>query len=108
MRAGPYVFLSGKIGMDTTGQHAVAGGIKAETRVIMEQIKRDLSGLGLGMERVVKCTAFLVDLADWPAMNEVYTEYFPPGKRPARSAVGVANLLFGARVEIECMALGNR
>ena len=108
VRAGPYVFLSGAIGLDSTGQHPVAGGIKAETRAIMEQHKRNLSTMGLAMDRVVKCTAFLVDLADWPAMNEVYTEYFPPGKRPARSAVGVATLLFGARVEIECMALDNR
>ena len=55
------------------------------------------------MARVVKCTAFLADLRDWPAMNEVYVTFFP-GARPARSAVGVKELLYGARVEIECIA----
>jgi 2-iminobutanoate/2-iminopropanoate deaminase len=55
------------------------------------------------MSRVVKCTAFLADLRDWPAMNEVYVTFFP-GARPARSAVGVKELLYGARVEIECIA----
>jgi enamine deaminase RidA (YjgF/YER057c/UK114 family) len=55
------------------------------------------------MDRVVKCTVFLADLKEWPAMNEVYRRYFSNGNYPARTAVQ-ATLLFGARVEIECAA----
>jgi enamine deaminase RidA (YjgF/YER057c/UK114 family) len=55
------------------------------------------------MDRVVQCTAFLADLAEWPAMNAVYRSYFPDGKFPARAAVQ-ASLLFGARVELQCTA----
>jgi 2-iminobutanoate/2-iminopropanoate deaminase len=55
------------------------------------------------MDRVVKCTVFLADIAEWPAMNEVYRTYFPQNK-PARSALGGASLVRNARVEIECIA----
>jgi enamine deaminase RidA (YjgF/YER057c/UK114 family) len=55
------------------------------------------------MDRLVKCTAFLADLKEWPAMNEVYRSYFPDGRYPARAAVQ-ATLLAGARVELECVA----
>lgn len=103
VRAAPFVFLSGTIGVE--GGKLVPGGIRAETRSIMEQMKATLAGVGLGLDRLVKCTVFLVDTGEWGAMNEVYTTHFAPGRRPARSAVGVASLLFGARVEIECLAL---
>jgi 2-iminobutanoate/2-iminopropanoate deaminase len=56
------------------------------------------------MERVVKCTVFLADMAEWAAMNEVYVQFFPGGK-PARSALGASGLALGARVEIECLAV---
>ena len=55
------------------------------------------------MDQVVKCTVFLADMSEWPAMNEVYKTYFPVNP-PARSAVGVSGLALGARLEIECMA----
>jgi reactive intermediate/imine deaminase len=99
VRGGDFLFVSGKLGTDAEGR-LVPGGIVPETRQLMQNIQR----AGSSMDRVVKCTVFLVDLREWPTMNQVYVTFFP-GNRPARSAVGVKELLFGARVEIECIAL---
>ncbi len=103
VRVGNLVFVSGTLGTTGTGLTLVPGGITPETRQVMENIKRTLAAAGLGMDRLVKCTAFLADLKEWPAMNEVYRSYFPNGKYPARAAVQ-ATLLNGARVELECAA----
>lgn len=103
VRVGNLVFVSGTLGTVGTGMTLVPGGISAETKQVMENIKRTLAAAGLGMDRLVKCTAFLADLKEWPAMNEVYRSYFPNGKYPARAAVQ-ATLLAGARVELECAA----
>jgi 2-iminobutanoate/2-iminopropanoate deaminase len=102
VRAGDFLFVSGTLGTDAQGR-LVPGGIQPETRQLMENIKATVEGAGATMDRLVKCTAYLVDLREWPAMNEVYVTFFP-GPRPARAAVGVKELLFGARVEIECIA----
>lgn len=101
VRAGNLVFLSGTLGTDSTGR-LVPGGIQAETRQTLENIKAALGRNGLTMNDVVKCTVFLADVAEWGAMNSVYATYFPQNK-PARSAVGTG-LLLNARVEIECIA----
>lgn len=103
VRVGNIVFVSGTLGTVGTGMQLVPGGIGPETKQVMENIKRTLAAAGLGMDRLVKCTAFLADLKEWPAMNEVYRSYFPDGKYPARAAVQ-ATLLAGARVELECAA----
>lgn len=102
VRVGNLLFLSGVLGTDSTNKLA-PGGIKAETKQALENIKAALQRNGLGMDRVVKCTAFLADIAEWPAMNEVYATYFPVNK-PARSALGGVQLVLGARMEIECIA----
>lgn len=103
VRVGALVFVSGTLGTQGPGLQVVPGGITAETRQVMENIKRTLAAAGLGMDRLVKCTAYLADLAEWPAMNAVYRTYFSDGKYPARAAVQ-ATLLNGARVELECVA----
>lgn len=103
VRVGNLVFVSGTLGTTGPGLTLVPGGITPETRQVMENIKRTLAAAGLGMDRLVKCTAFLADLKEWPAMNEVYRSYFSNGKYPARAAVQ-ATLLNGARVELECIA----
>lgn len=103
VRVGNLVFVSGTLGTVGTGMQLVAGGIGPETKQVMENIKRTLAAAGLGMDRLVKCTAFLADLTEWPAMNAVYRSYFPDGQYPARAAVQ-ATLLAGARVELECVA----
>lgn len=105
VRVGDLIYLSGQIGTDAsaTGE-LVPGGIQAETRQTLLNIRRVLENVGSGMDRVVKCTVFLADMREWDAMNEVYREMFPPGRLPARSAMGVNGLALDARVEIECVA----
>jgi 2-iminobutanoate/2-iminopropanoate deaminase len=102
VRVDGLLFLSGMIGTDSAGT-LVRGGIVPETRQTLENIKSALARNGVGMDRVVKCTVFLADIAEWPTMNEVYRTYFPQNK-PARSAMGNATLARNARVEIECIA----
>lgn len=102
VRVGDLLFLSGTIGVDSSGR-LVAGGIGPETRQTMENLRTALARSGLTMDRVVKCTAFLADIAEWPAMNQVYATFFPNSK-PARSALGGVKLVRDARVEIECIA----
>ena len=102
VRVDNLLFLSGMIGSDSTGR-VVPGGIAAETRQTLENIKAALARNGLAMDRVVKCTVFLADIGEWAAMNEVYRTYFPEAK-PARSAIGGVALVRDARVELECIA----
>jgi 2-iminobutanoate/2-iminopropanoate deaminase len=103
VRAGSMIYLSGQLGTDSTG-HVVPGGIGPETAQALRNIRALLAEQGSGMDRVVKCTAMLADMADWPAMNVEYARHFPAGF-PARSAFGATALALGARVELECMAL---
>ena len=102
VRVGNMLYLSGQIGTGPDGR-LVAGGIEAETRQTMENIRDVLARTGSSMDRVVKCTVMLADMREWQAMNGVYTTYFPRNK-PARSALGASGLALGARVEIECLA----
>jgi 2-iminobutanoate/2-iminopropanoate deaminase len=102
VRVGPLLYLSGQIGMDSTG-HLVPGGISAETRQTLENIRTVLEHNGSSLDRVVKCTAMLADIHDWDAMNQVYVTYFRH-HLPARSAFAANGLVFGARIELECMA----
>lgn len=105
VRVGSLLYLSGQIGtVPGEPAHVVPGGIDAETRQALDNIKRVLDENGSSMDRVVKCTVMMVDMTEWPAMNAVYVTYFP-GKKPARSAFGATGLALGARVEIECWAL---
>lgn len=105
VRVGHMLFLSGQIGTDAAANGAVVpGGIEAETRQTLENIRRVLEATGSSMDRVVKCTVFMADMAEWDRMNVVYRTYFTPGRMPARSALGVNGLALNARVEIECLA----
>lgn len=106
VRVGRTIYLSGMLGMTDDGQLA-SGGIEAETRQSLENIRAALQPLGATMDDVVKCTVFLADMAEWAAMNQVYVTFFPKNK-PARSAVAVSGLARNARVEIECMAVAGR
>jgi reactive intermediate/imine deaminase len=82
----------------------VDGGIEAETRQTLDNVRAVLERHGSSLERVVKCTVFLADISEWPAMNAVYRTYFPDAP-PARSAAGANGLALGARVEIEAIAV---
>lgn len=105
VRVGDLIFLSGQIGTDASANGGlIAGGIEAETKQTMENIKRTLEAVGSSMDKVVKCTVMMADMGEWDRMNVVYREYFAPGRLPARSALGANGLALGARVEIECIA----
>lgn len=96
VRYGGLIYLAGKTG------GAGESGVQAETRRSLESIQDALERFGSSMDRVVKCTVYLVDMAEWSAMNEVYAEFFPENK-PARTAIGIS-LGGDTRVEIECIA----
>ena len=102
VRVGHMLYLSGQLGTDASG--LVPGGIKAETKQTMENIRSVLERNGSSLDQVVKCTVMLADISERGAMNEVYVTYFAKDRLPARSAFGVSGLVLGARVEIECMA----
>jgi reactive intermediate/imine deaminase len=103
VRVGHMLYLSGQLGTDGAAG-LVAGGIKAETKQTMENIRRVLERNGSSLDQVVKCTVMLADISERAAMNEVYVTYFAKDRLPARSAFGVSGLVLGARVEIECWA----
>jgi 2-iminobutanoate/2-iminopropanoate deaminase len=103
VRVGSILYLSGQLGVGATGT-LVTDGIKAETKQVLENIRTVLEKNGSGMDRVVKCTVMLADIADRAAMNEVYVTFFPKDRLPTRSTFGTTGLALGARVEIECMA----
>jgi 2-iminobutanoate/2-iminopropanoate deaminase len=103
VRVADMLYLSGQLGTDSTGQ-LVPGGIGPETRQALSNIAAALTRHGSSLDRVVKCTVMLADIAEWAAMNEVYVSFFR-SHRPARSAFGTTGLALGARLELECMAL---
>jgi reactive intermediate/imine deaminase len=104
VRAGNTLYLSGQLGNIPGTLELVNGGIGPETEQALNNIKATLERHGSSLERVVKCTVFLADIDEWPAMNKVYHQFFGP-KFPARSAVAGGQLALGARVEIECIAV---
>lgn len=106
VRVGNMLYLAGQVGTTPNAAGGVVpGGIGAETKQVMLNIKDVLEKSGSDMEHVVKCTVFMADMKEWDAMNEVYKTFFTNGKYPARSAFGTSGLALNARVEIECMAM---
>ena len=103
VRVGNLLVLSGQLGNLPGTTELAPGGMAGEARQAMENIKAILERDGSSMDKVVKCTVMLTDIAEWPAFNEVYVTYFP-GPKPARSAFAAAGLAFGGKVEVECWA----
>jgi len=100
---GPFVFASGSAGIDPSSGELVPGGIEAETRQTMQNLRGILEAAGASLDQVVKTTVFMADLTEFPRMNAVYAEFFGAAP-PARSTVEVAALPKGASVEIEAIA----
>jgi len=105
VRVGNTLYLSGQIGITPGTMSLVPGGIQAESRQTMENIRTTLAAHGYAMSDIAKCTVMLAEMADWPAFNAIYQTFFSP-PYPARSALGANGLALGARVEVECLATG--
>jgi reactive intermediate/imine deaminase len=103
VKGGGLIFVSGQIGNVPGTTQLADTGITGQTRQTLENIKALLQAAGSSLERAVKCTVFLANIADFGAMNAVYVTYFPKDP-PARSTVAGSGLALGARVEIECIA----
>ena len=106
VRVGNTLYLSGQIGYDSGTGKVVEGGIEAETKKALSNIKDLLAKLGSSIDNVVKCTVILADIKEWPAMNNVYKTFFT--KYPARTSFAASGLALNARVEIECIAVINK
>ncbi|MFZ5855752.1 MAG: RidA family protein [Chloroflexota bacterium] len=104
IRVGDFVFCAGQTGLDPATMELVAGGVEAQARQVLTNLKHVLEEAGSGFDRVVKTTVFLTDMANFAAMNAVYAEFFPENP-PARSTIAVAGLPKGGLVEIEAIAL---
>ena len=103
VEANGFVFLAGQVGNLPGAGNAVAGGIEAETRQMLDNVGRLLRAVGLDYDAVVKATVYLRDFGDFAAMNGVYREVFPT-EPPTRATVGVTALASDFRVEIEVIA----
>jgi len=101
-----WVFLTGQ--MPTwpgEPDRALAEGIEAQTRRVMDNLKIVLDGVGLSLENVVQARVYITHFErDYAAMNQTYQSYFAPGKLPARTCIGVTGLAVGALVEIDVVA----
>jgi 2-iminobutanoate/2-iminopropanoate deaminase len=98
------VFTAGQVGLDPSTMELVEGGVEAQTRQVLTNLRHVLESADSGLNFVIKTTVFLQDMGDFAKMNAIYAEFFPENP-PARSTVQVAGLPKGALVEIECVAL---
>ena len=104
IRANGFIFLSGQIPLDPATQQIVEGDIQAQTERVLKNIQGILAASGTSLEKVVKTTVFIKNMAEFAAMNEVYGKYFSANP-PARSTVEVSRLPKDVSVEIEVIAL---
>ena len=104
VKVGGFVYLSGQIPLDPETGNLVQGDITVQVRRVLQNLKAVLEAAGSSLDRVIKATVYLKNIADFAAMNEVYAEFLGQAK-PARSTVAVAELPRGALVEIDFVAL---
>ena len=107
VRAGDWLALAGQVGIDPATGKLAGDGVVDQTRQALANVAAVLGDCGASLGDVAKTTVFLIDMGDFPVMNEVYADAFA-GHRPARSTVAVAALPLGARVEVEVWAYAPR
>ncbi len=103
VEVGNTLYLAGQIGMDHSVRKVVEGGVQAETRQAIENIKAVLEQHGSSLDNVVKCTVILSDINDFAAFNDIYKTYFT--NKPARTTFAASGLAANAKIEIECIAV---
>ena len=101
VRAGEFLFVTGQMPNDPKDGRIVAPGIEEQTHQVMRNLQTVLAGAGTTLARAVFARVYLVNFADYQAMNRVYASYFEPGRLPGRTCVGVTGLALGALVEID-------
>lgn len=101
---GHFLFLAGQVGLDPATGKLVDGGIEAQTRQALENVKAILEAAGISLRQVVKSTVLLQNLSDFAALNAIYGTYFTENP-PVRTTFGGLQLPAGALVEIECVAV---
>lgn len=106
VRVGDILYLAGNLGLDAAGK-IVPGGIKAEAKQTLQNLKAVLEANDSSLERVANCQVMLADIKERDAFNEVYSTFWEQGRFPARHAFGVTGLYLGARVEMACQAVTN-
>ena len=104
---GDTLYLAGQLGRDPATTKIVPGGIEAETRQTLTNIREVLREAGMDFGDVVNVTTYIVDFTDFDAYNKVYREFFPKDP-PARATVGVAALNQGGRIELQMIAVQPR
>ena len=104
IKAGGFVFLSGQVALDPATGQVVAGDVAAQTERVLKNLSAVLAAAGSSLEKAVKTTVFLKNMADFAAMNEVYGKFWKTAP-PARATVEVARLPKDALVEIDVVAL---
>jgi len=101
--AGNFCYVSGQAAIDPVTNKPTGGGIQAETKQTLENMKSVLEAAGYALSDVVKCNVYLTDQDEWGQMNEVYKTFFPKDP-PARAAVEVGKMAEGLHLEIDCIA----
>jgi 2-iminobutanoate/2-iminopropanoate deaminase len=104
IKVGEFVYTAGQIAIDPATGEIVGGGIEAQTRRVLQNLTEVLKAAGTSMDKVIKTTVFMTNLAEFNKMNAVYAEFFPKDP-PARSTVQVAALPKMGVVEIEVVAM---
>ena len=100
IEVGGFLYLSGQVGQDPVTGKVVEGGIVAETERVFRNLSAVLKAAGKSFDDVARAGVYLTSMSDFGAMNDIYAKYFSP-PFPARTAIGVAALPLGARVEID-------
>jgi 2-iminobutanoate/2-iminopropanoate deaminase len=103
--AGGFVFASGQLPLDPATGRLLEGDVEAQTERVLQNLRAVLEAAGSSLERVVRVSVFLADLADFPRMNAVYTRHFAHEPRPARTTIQAGRLPAGAALEIDVIAL---